>query len=91
MKSPWRAGAYGALSGRRLCGSPRLVLLLRPLPLLPLPLDQVEPLLMPLLQLLLIGGDILCFTGRELFFDELGGQSQKAFWLNFAQRLKLRM
>lgn len=46
---------------------------------------------MPLLQLLLIGRDVLGFIGGELFLDELGGQSQKAFWLNSAQGLKLRV
>lgn len=46
---------------------------------------------MPLLQLLLVGGDVLCFTGGQLVFDELGGQRQKALGLNFAQSLKLGM
>lgn len=68
----------GALSGSRLGCSPSLVLLLRPLPLLLFPPNQVQPLLMPLLQLLLVGGHVLGFAGWELFFDELGGQSQKA-------------
>lgn len=79
------------LLGRGLCCSPSLVLLLCPLSLLLLPLKQVSPLQMPLVQLLLIGSEVLCFTGGELFFDELGGQSQKASCLNLAQSLKLRL
>lgn len=54
-------------------------------------LNQIYQLQMPLLQLLLIGGDILSFTGGELLLHKLGGQGQKAFGLNFAQSLQLRM
>lgn len=54
-------------------------------------LNQIYQLQMPLLQLLFIGGDILCFTGGELFLHKLGGQGQKAFGFNFAQSLQLRM
>lgn len=72
----WRGWAAGP-SGSHLSCSPCLEFPLRLLPVLPLPLDQVQPLLVPLLQLLLVGGNVLCLTGRELVFDELGGQSQK--------------
>lgn len=71
-------GGAGGPSGRGLRCCASLVLLLRLLPLLLLPLNQVHSLLMPPLQLLLIGCDVLCFTGGELLCDELRGQSQKA-------------
>lgn len=68
----------GALLGSRLCCLLSQVLLLCLLPELLFPLNQVQQFLMPLLQLLLVGGDVLCFTGGQLVFDELGGQRQKA-------------
>lgn len=91
MKLLWWGRGPAGLLGRCLCCSLGLVLLLCPFPLLLFPLNQVYPFLMPPLQLLLIGCDVLCFIGGELFLDELDGQSQKAFWLNFAQSLELRM
>lgn len=68
----------GALLGGRLCCLPSQVLPLRLLPELPFPLDQAKQILVPLLQLLLVGGDVLCFAGGQLGSDELGSQRQKA-------------
>lgn len=65
------------------------MLSLRLLPLLLFPLDQLHPLLMPLLQLLLVDLDVLCFTAGELFLHQLACQGQKTSSLNFAQSLKL--
>lgn len=78
--------AWGT-SGCILHCTQRLVLLLGLLPLFLFPLDQLHPLLVPLSKFLLVSGQVLGFTGGEVFFYKLGGQSQKAFRLNSVQLL----
>lgn len=82
--------ARGAL-GCSLGCTQGLVFLLRSLPLLLFPLDQLHPLQVPLAQFLLISSQVLGLTCGEFFFDKLGGQRQKAFSLNPAQLLQFRL